>query len=114
IYTAASQTATIGTGWTAYPLWVANWGVQCPSMPSDWKQWLMWQSSSTGTVSGITGNVDLDTFNGSLQDLITFAEGPMMPDAGAMMDASIPSMDASAPPPPPPPPPMDASNNPCP
>ena len=54
-----------------YPLWVANYGVTCPGVPSTWSSWTYWQNSSTGTVSGISGAsaVDLDFFNGTLQQL---------------------------------------------
>lgn len=83
IYTAAFMSGTIGTGWTAYPLWVANYGVMCPTMPSDWTKWKFWQSSSTGSVPGISGGVDVDEWNGTLQELIDWANPtPPMPDAG--------------------------------
>lgn len=52
-----------------YPLWNANWTSQCPSIPDQWKDWVFWQYSATGTVDGISGDVDLDKFNGSLADL---------------------------------------------
>lgn len=86
IYTAAFMSGTIGTGWTAYPLWVANYGVTCPQMPSDWTKWKFWQSSSTGSVPGIAGGVDLDQWNGTLQELIDWANPspppPPPPDGG--------------------------------
>jgi hypothetical protein len=53
----------------AYTLWVANYGVTCPGMPSEWSTWSFWQDSATGTVSGISGDVDLDDFNGTLAQL---------------------------------------------
>jgi lysozyme len=83
IYTAAFMSSTIGNGWTAYPLWVANYGVMCPTMPSDWTKWKFWQSSSTGSIPGISGGVDVDEWNGTLQELVDWAN-PMtpMPDAG--------------------------------
>jgi GH25 family lysozyme M1 (1,4-beta-N-acetylmuramidase) len=56
-------------------LWVANWGVGCPSVPSPWSDWVFWQTSATGSVSGISGAVDLDVFNGTLDALWDFAEG---------------------------------------
>lgn len=54
-------------------LWVANWGVSCPSMPSSWKSWKFWQYTDSGHVSGISGGVDRDRFNGSLAALKAFA-----------------------------------------
>lgn len=73
IYTAAFMSSAIGTGFGGYPLWVANYGVTCPSMPAGWTKWAIWQNSSTGAVSGISGNVDTNLFNGALADLLAFA-----------------------------------------
>ncbi len=53
-------------------LWVANWGVSCPSLPDSWSSWLFWQTGGGG-VPGIAGDVDEDVFNGSLQDLVFLA-----------------------------------------
>jgi lysozyme len=95
VYTAAFMSSTIGAGFGAWPLWVANYGPTCPTMPTGWSKWIMWQASSTGSVPGIGGNVDADEFNGTLADLMAFADG-----AGA--DAGEPpAEDAGAPPPPP-------------
>jgi GH25 family lysozyme M1 (1,4-beta-N-acetylmuramidase) len=55
-------------------LWVAHWGVTMPTIPAaNWggRGWTFWQYSSTGTVPGIAGRVDLDRFNGT--DLATQA-----------------------------------------
>jgi lysozyme len=46
-----------------YPLWVAEWGVSKPSVPA--RNWAgrghsVWQYTSSGTVPGISGRVDLD------------------------------------------------------
>jgi lysozyme len=62
-------------GLTNYPLWIANYGVSCPSMPSGFSGWDIWQSSESGSVSGIGSNVDIDAFNGTLADLVAFANG---------------------------------------
>jgi lysozyme len=85
VYTAAFMSSVIGSNLSAYPLWVANWGVTCPLMPTGWTDWKFWQKSSTGRVSGISGNVDLDVFNGSLAELRAFAI-QSEPDAGAPRD----------------------------
>jgi GH25 family lysozyme M1 (1,4-beta-N-acetylmuramidase) len=55
------------------PLWIGNWGVSCPNLPSAWTSWVIWQDSNTATVAGVSGNVDHDKFNGSAGDLATFA-----------------------------------------
>ena len=42
-----------------------------------WSDWTFWQDSSTGMVPGISGNVDLDQFNGTLDDLHKFVAPPL-------------------------------------
>ncbi|HXM96143.1 MAG TPA: GH25 family lysozyme [Candidatus Dormibacteraeota bacterium] len=51
------------------PLWAAGYNTSCPTIPSAWQKWILWQYSGTGTVPGLTGQVDLDRFNGTLADL---------------------------------------------
>ena len=58
------------------PLWVANWEVTCPNLPTGWTSWKFWQSADNGTVPGISGAVDLDEFNGTLSKFQAFAGGP--------------------------------------
>lgn len=53
-------------------LWIAHWGVRLPSVPRHWDNWSFWQTSEKGTVDGIAGNVDLDVFNGSLDELLAY------------------------------------------
>lgn len=66
IYTYPSFWKALGTtAFGAYPLWVAEYEVAAPTIPSGWSSWRYWQSSQSGTVPGITGNVDLDVFNGT-------------------------------------------------
>jgi lysozyme len=51
-------------------LWMPRWNVASPfPLPIAWSNWTFWQYSSTGSVPGITGDVDLDQFNGSLSAL---------------------------------------------
>ena len=56
-----------------HPLWIAHYTTGCPNMPTAWSDWAMWQYSSTGSVAGIAGNVDLDRFNGDALALEDFA-----------------------------------------
>jgi GH25 family lysozyme M1 (1,4-beta-N-acetylmuramidase) len=67
IYT--SSTSWAYTGNTAefakakYPLWVAHWGVSRPSVPArNWagRSYSVWQYTSSGSVPGISGRVDMD------------------------------------------------------
>jgi GH25 family lysozyme M1 (1,4-beta-N-acetylmuramidase) len=49
----------------AYPLWIAEYGVSSPSIPSGWSSYTFWQSSDTGSVNGISGAADLDQMQGA-------------------------------------------------
>jgi lysozyme len=51
-----------------YRLWLADYALQ-PDFPDPWSDWTFWQFTDRGAVDGITGHVDLDTFNGSRDDL---------------------------------------------
>jgi lysozyme len=57
------------TEFSAYPLWIAEYGVASPTLPSGWTSWAFWQISQSGQIAGISTSVDLDLFQGSLQDL---------------------------------------------
>ncbi len=76
IYTGpAGWNAGIGSpAFGADPLWVANWGVTCPSLPVGWNAWAIWQYADTGIVPGIVGTVDLDRSNGSVLPIYTGTE----------------------------------------
>jgi lysozyme len=50
-------------------LWVANWEVSCPDTPTPWTSWTFWQNADNGSVSGISGAVDTDEYNGTLAQL---------------------------------------------
>jgi lysozyme len=61
-----------------HPLWLAQYpnqyvpGMQ-PGLPRGWFKWTFWQYSEKGRVNGINANVDMNVFNGSLEDLYQFA-----------------------------------------
>jgi GH25 family lysozyme M1 (1,4-beta-N-acetylmuramidase) len=58
--------ALANAGYTV--LWIAHWGVLSPTIPANnWggHGWTFWQYTSDGSVSGISGRVDLDRFNGT-------------------------------------------------
>jgi lysozyme len=57
------------SGFGGYPLWVAEYGVSEPTLPSGWALWTFWQHSENGQVPGIQGNVDLNVFSGPLSAL---------------------------------------------
>ncbi len=69
-------------------VWVAHWTTApAPTVPaSDWAGfgWTFWQYTSSGTVAGITGRVDLDRFDGGdfssvLIDVVTEGGGSAPP-----------------------------------
>lgn len=66
------------TAFSAYPLWAANWGVACPNLAEGWTNWVFWQFADNGNVTGISNPVDLDEFNGSMSDLLAFANQPSL------------------------------------
>jgi GH25 family lysozyme M1 (1,4-beta-N-acetylmuramidase) len=55
----------------------------CPNIPDAWSQWAIWQWSSTGSVPGIPGNVDLNRFNGTMEQLQALAGGGTDPQCVA-------------------------------
>jgi lysozyme len=59
-----------------YPLWIPNYSLDCPDLPNGyWADWHFFQYTSTGSVSGVAGNVDRNQWNGTLEDLYAFADG---------------------------------------
>lgn len=58
----AWSACTTVPGWSAdYPLWLAQYtAAPVPTIPNPWTRYMAWQYSSTGTLSGIAGNVDLN------------------------------------------------------
>ena len=58
-----------------YPLWVAEWGVSKPSVPAEnWagRGWSVWQYTSSGSVAGISGRVDMNRLRVRLRKLTVF------------------------------------------
>jgi len=59
-----------------YPLWIAHYtDAPQPRIPSAWRNWTFWQYTEDGTVSGVSGKVDIDRFNGAVDDLKSFGRG---------------------------------------
>jgi len=77
------------SSFTDLPLWVAHWGVACPSLPQPWNNWVFWQHSSTGSVPGIDGEVDLNKFNGDPAALAAFVLPPIVPSDGGSSDSDL-------------------------
>jgi GH25 family lysozyme M1 (1,4-beta-N-acetylmuramidase) len=77
LYTTKSWWRSCTGGSTAFastnPLWVANWGVSSPAMPARWGFYTFWQHTDNGSLSGISGAVDRDVFNGARDRLLALA-----------------------------------------
>ena len=58
-----------GADFANQPLWLAHYTAECPRVPAPWNAWTFWQYSKTGRVSGIKGDVDLDVFAGTIDEL---------------------------------------------
>lgn len=65
-----------------YPLWIAHYTTGCPNIPAPWPTWAFHQYSSSGSVAGIAGNVDMNLFNGSLEDLMAMTVQDLQPPVG--------------------------------
>lgn len=65
-----------------YPLWIAHYTTGCPNIPAPWPAWTFHQYSSTGSVAGIAGNVDTNTFNGGLAALQALMVQDLQPPSG--------------------------------
>ncbi len=89
IYTSPGFWPSLGNpDLSTYVLWVAHWGTTCPTMPTGWSSWSFHQYSDSGTVSGISGGVDLDVFDGDLAALGQIASNgaPPAADGGSTPD----------------------------
>ena len=52
------------------PLWLAAYvSDPAPYVPAAWSTWSFWQYTSSGSVPGVSGNVDRDAWNGTLAGL---------------------------------------------
>ncbi|MCC7074846.1 MAG: hypothetical protein IT383_26285 [Deltaproteobacteria bacterium] len=81
-----------GADFDDHALWIAHYGTSCPYVPPTWTSWTFHQHSSSGRVRGVSGNVDMNLFNGTMNELL------------ALTVEGVPQ-----PPPPPPPPPANES-----
>ncbi len=53
-----------------FPVWFAHYtGAAAPNLAAPWTAWNFWQYANDGYAAGMTSKVDLDRFNGSLEEL---------------------------------------------
>lgn len=55
-----------------YPLWIANYHVPTPTIPSPWTSYIMWQYTPSGTCPGVSIKCDLDVAPGALPELLRY------------------------------------------
>ena len=77
-----------------HPLWIANYSATCPLVPDHWAKWTIHQYSSTVNIAGITANtVDVNKFNGTIDDLKALGAVPMCGDNACNGDETVDSCD---------------------
>lgn len=70
---------------TASPLWHAQYSTAaCPNIAPPWQDWAFWQYTSSGSVNGITGNVDMNRFNGTRAELEAMLMGGSAESCGQL------------------------------
>ncbi len=59
-----------------YYLWLADYSQDNPKAPGAWnnKQWFLLQFTQSGKIEGVTGDVDLNQYRGSIDNLKTFIQ----------------------------------------
>jgi MYXO-CTERM domain-containing protein len=76
---------------TSSPLWIAQYTTAaCPNIPAPWTKWMFWQHSDTGKVDGVVSSqLDLNVFNGTLDELQQFANADTPPCGTIGADGGI-------------------------
>ncbi len=75
--------------WAQYDLWVASYGVAQAVLPSAWSTWKIWQYTGNGHAPGIAGEVDLNWFNGSYDDLLKYCQAAVPQPIGLHAKANV-------------------------
>lgn len=69
------------------PLWIAHYGTECPLVPEPWTRFAFHQFTDSGRVTGVSGNVDVNVFAGTMADLDGLGFRAGQPPAVAPPDA---------------------------
>ncbi len=77
--------------WAAgYALWIANYtSGPKPTVPKGWTDWKLWQYTESGKFPGLTGNFDLDRFNGTVADLVQWVGLSAQPQPAAQAQPQL-------------------------
>lgn len=92
VYTSKSAWAEImgGAYLTDRKLWVAHYTTNpYPLMPTGWDNWILWQHTSSGRLSGYNGNLDMNRFNGDDADFADWIGGEVPADPDKLFDAKV-------------------------
>jgi lysozyme len=60
-------------GFSDYPLWVASYRPDAPVLPAGWPDYAFWQYTAKASIAGITGELDMNKFNGTRRQLSNLA-----------------------------------------
>lgn len=74
IYTNSNYANFLNSSLNSYGLWIAKPGTSPTTPPTNlgnWNDWMFKQYSWYGSVNGISGNVDLDVYHGTVNDFNT-------------------------------------------
>ena len=66
--------ATLAGHFDEYPMWIARYSNREPILDYG-NSWTFWQYGNRGKIPGIEGDVDLNVFNGSLEELDALSNG---------------------------------------
>ncbi|MCH6187527.1 glycoside hydrolase family 25 protein [Paenibacillus polymyxa] len=82
VYTGNAFAANFNASLGGYPLWIARYSdTRVPSDTVTWKRWDIWQYSDSGKVAGIKGNVDMNEYDGTADELRErFTKRPEQPE----------------------------------
>jgi GH25 family lysozyme M1 (1,4-beta-N-acetylmuramidase) len=60
---------------SSYPFWIAHYTNSCPNLPTQWSDWEFHQYTESGSIAGVSGNVDQNYFNGDAEALASLTFG---------------------------------------
>lgn len=95
IYTGNSFGHNFDASLGKYPIWIARYSTKVPSDVAAWSKWDIWQYSDAGRVPGIAGNVDLNEFNGTLDELRAWTSGAVKKEEEPQVEQKVEQKDAS-------------------